>query len=165
MAGGRKSSNYNGYASVVAGMLVVLFHGCGPSPLISETTSIDGGKWAFTDVRQLKVIIDDTLTPYNHYILVRHGGKYSYRNLIVMVKTFYPNKTYKVDTVDCPMADKQGRWLGTGLGDLIDNRILFKMNQRFPLAGEYKFELQHAMRPDTVHEIYDIGLEIEPFIQ
>ncbi|MEX2597247.1 MAG: gliding motility lipoprotein GldH [Salibacteraceae bacterium] len=134
---------------------------CSDDALVNATTPIENGDWAFEDSRKLKVEINDTLSPLNFYVLVRHGGNYAYRNLILYFKTYYPNNTYKVDTIDCPLADKSGRWFGSGLGDLLDNRIMFKRNVQLPLAGEYSFELQHAMRPDTIKEVYDIGLRIE----
>ena len=58
------------------------------------------------------------------------------------------------------MADASGKWFGSGLGDILDNPILFKRNLQFPAAGDYQFEIQHAMRQDTVKEIYDVGLRI-----
>lgn len=79
-------------------------------------------------------------------------------------KTYFPNNTYQVDTIDCPLAERSGRWYGSGLGDLLDNRIMFKRNVQLPQAGNYKFELQHAMRSDTIEEVYDIGLRIEKAI-
>ena len=140
---------------------LTLLSACGPDQIINETQEIPDGDWAFSDVHRFSVNVEDTLTPFNFLINVRHGGTYAYRNLIVIVKTYFPNNSFKVDTIDCPLADPSGRWYGNGLGDLLDNRIMFKRNIQLPMGGSYNFELQHAMRPDTVHEIYDIGIGIE----
>ncbi len=134
---------------------------CDQNVILSETASIEAGKWAFEDTYAMETELSDTLAPMNFFILVRHGSNYKYQNLILYFKTYYPNNTYRVDTVDCPLAEKSGRWFGSGLGDLLDNQIMFKRNLQLPQAGNYKFELQHAMRSDTVDEIYDIGLRIE----
>lgn len=140
---------------------LLLMAACKPDSLVNATTPIEGGNWAFDDSRKLGVAIDDTLTPHDFFILVRHGANYPYQNLIVYFKTYYPNNTYTVDTIDCPLAEPSGRWLGRGLGDLLDNRIMFKRNVQFPQAGEYNFEIQHAMRPDTICCIHDVGLLIQ----
>ena len=134
---------------------------CNDSVVLSELTAIDSGKWGFEDSRMITAELNDTLTPMNYFIQVRHGANYPYQNLILYFKTFYPNNTYKVDTIDCPLAERSGKWYGTGLGDLLDNRIMFKRNVQLPQGGKYKFELQHAMRSDTIEEVYDIGLRIE----
>lgn len=141
--------------------LIALLASCGNDSLINETTEVDHGEWSFNDVKGFDFEVGDTLSPHNFYLLIRHGGTYKYQNLIMIVKTYFPDNTFKSDTIDCPLADPSGRWFGNGLGDLLDNRVMFKRNVQFPLSGPYKIELQHAMRSDTVHEIYDVGLSIE----
>ena len=59
------------------------------------------------------------------------------------------------------LADERGKWLGDGLGDIWDNRILFKQNFRFPQAGIYKFDLQQAMRIPILPQVMDAGVRIE----
>jgi len=137
---------------------------CNDSVVLSELTAIDSGKWGFEDSRMITAELNDTLTPMNYFIEVRHGANYPYQNLILYFKTYYPNNTYKVDTIDCPLAERSGKWYGSGLGDLLHNRIMFKRNVQLPQGGNYKFELQHAMRSDTIEEVYDIGLRIEKAI-
>lgn len=140
---------------------LIMLAACGPQTLLTETTEIKDGEWRFEDSRTVSCDVRDTLTPFNFHVLLRHGANYKYQNLIIYFKQYYPNNTYTIDTIDCPLADNSGRWYGSGIGDLLDNRIMFKRNVQFPMAGVYNFELQHAMRSDTVEEIYDIGLLIE----
>ena len=59
------------------------------------------------------------------------------------------------------MSAPDGRWLGDGLGDIFDNRILFKEGVKFPQAGEYRFELFQAMRINPLPGIMDAGIRIE----
>lgn len=138
-----------------------LLMGCENDAFINKTVELKDAAWSFNDPMKISAEIEDTTGTHNFYIQLRHGGNYKYQNLIVFFKTFYPNNTYTVDTIDCPLAEPSGRWLGSGLGDILDNRILFKINHKFPQSGTYNFELQHAMRPDTIHEIYDVGLIVQ----
>ena len=151
--------------SILMVLVVMVFAACGPDTLINETREIEKGEWAFSDTKQFSLLINDTLTPLDFSVLIRHGGNYPYQNLILYVKTYFPNNSFKVDTIDCPLADKSGRWYGSGLGDMLDNKVVFKRNVQMPLSGQYNFEIQHAMRSDVVHEIYDIGLHIESAVQ
>lgn len=138
-----------------------LLASCSNDSILSETKALPEGKWEFQDVFQTGLMVNDTLTPLSYYFLMRNGADYRYRNLIICFKTYFPNNTYRVDTIDCPLASESGKWYGSGLGDMLDNEILFKTNYQFPMSGTYKFEIQHAMRHDTVQEIYDLGLRIE----
>lgn len=142
-------------------LITLLLAGCTEEALINQTREVTNAKWAFDDPVKMSVDVLDTTSSYAYFIQLRHSGDYRYRNLIVYFKTFYPNNTYMVDTVDCPLAEPSGRWLGSGLGDILDNQILFKINRQFPISGTYNFEIQHAMRSDTIHEIYDMGLLIK----
>ncbi|MBK8414603.1 MAG: gliding motility lipoprotein GldH [Bacteroidetes bacterium] len=63
--------------------------------------------------------------------------------------------------MECILASPEGRWLGEGLGDIWDNRILFKENVQFTQPGEYRFELNQAMRINPLPGIMDAGIRIE----
>ncbi len=144
-----------------AAIIFLTLAGCIEDALLNQAQEISHGAWAFDQPVKMSLDVSDSLDNYGYFIQLRHGGDYKYRNLIVYFKTFYPNNTYIVDTIDCPLAEPSGRWLGSGLGDIYDNQILFKINQQFPQGGVYNFEIQHAMRSDTVHEIYDMGLLVK----
>ena len=148
-------------SSIVALLSLLFLSACNGDYILNETKEVAGGDWAFEAPKSFTAEVTDTLTPQHFYLLLRHGGNYSYQNLIVIVKTCFPNNTFVADTIDCPLADPSGKWYGSGLGDLLDNRIMFKRNVQMPFAGTYKFELQHAMRSDTIHEVYDVGIAIE----
>lgn len=142
-------------------LVLIVFSACTEEALINQSQEIPDAAWGFEQSIKLQTEVTDTLNSYAYFIQLRHGGDYKYQNLIVYFKTFFPNNTYMVDTIDCPLAQANGKWLGSGLGDILDNQILFKINQKFPQGGSYNFEIQHAMRPDTIHEIYDMGLLIK----
>ena len=59
------------------------------------------------------------------------------------------------------LADERGQWLGDGMGDIWDNRILFKKDFKFPQTGKYRFELEQAMRINPLPGIMDVGMRIE----
>lgn len=135
--------------------------GCNSDALINESRKMDNGQWAYEETVQFDVHVTNTEKPYNFYALVRNGTTYGFSNLLLFFHTKFPDGSIRLDTVSCPLADPGGRWYGSGLGDMVDNEILFKRNVQFRDTGNYVFEFQHAMRQDTVEEIYDIGLRIE----
>ena len=65
------------------------------------------------------------------------------------------------DTVEITLAAPDGKWLGEGLGDIYDNRYLFRKAFKFPKTGEYRIELIQAMRVNPLPGIMDAGIRIE----
>lgn len=107
------------------------------------------------------VDVTDTVTGYDFYIDLRNEGTYPYANIYMFVNTTFPSGKSARDTVECMLADHSGRWLGSGLGDVLDNHILFKKNIRFPNTGTYKFEFEQGMRTESLPAILDLGISIE----
>ncbi|MFM7726495.1 MAG: gliding motility lipoprotein GldH, partial [Flavobacteriales bacterium] len=98
---------------------------------------------------------------YNIDINLRNAGSYSFSNLFLFMNTYTPDGALARDTIELVLADDQGQWKGDGMGDIWDNRILFKKDQRFPMPGTYRFELEQAMRIDPLPGVMDAGIRIE----
>jgi gliding motility-associated lipoprotein GldH len=64
------------------------------------------------------------------------------------------------DTLEFPMADPEGNYVGDVSGGLVLNRIIVKKETRFPRSGTYTFVLEQAMRDKELEEITDVGLTI-----
>ena len=67
------------------------------------------------------------------------------------------------DTVEFILQNPDGKWNGSGLGDIWDNQIMFKQNIRFPMKGKYSFSVEQAMRNPALPMIMEIGMRIEKF--
>ncbi len=141
--------------------MVTLLAACGSGSIVQDKFALKDGEWKINQVYSSKFVVTDTIKPYNFYLNVRNGGDYPYSNLHIFVTTTFPNGKKAVDTVECPLADKSGRWIGKGLGDLIDNRIMYHAHRTFPMKGEYKISLQHAMRDTIVPAILNLGISVE----
>jgi gliding motility-associated lipoprotein GldH len=141
--------------------LVTAFAGCDPSRLFEENKKIEKNEWDQRASLIFRVPITDTTTAYNVYVNVRNAGFYRFSNLYLFINTGFPGGQIQRDTLECTLAAPDGQWLGEGLGDIWDNRILFKQNVRFPQTGEYTFELIQAMRINPLPGIMDAGIRIE----
>lgn len=140
---------------------ILFFSSCDSNGIFEQNQAIPESGWATSNVIKFNVDIKDPSTATNFYINVRNADGYPYNNLFLFIKTTFPNGKVSSDTLECTLADEKGKWLGSGIGDLYDNRIPFKRNVRFPLAGTYSFEIQQGMRIDNIPLIMDVGLRIE----
>ncbi len=158
---GMKAIQYTKFIFLLSIIIPVLFFtSCDRARIFEKNQDIPEEGWKKDNVIKFDVDIKDPSTATNFYINVRNADGYPFSNLYLFIKTTFPNGKMSNDTLECQLADEKGKWLGSGLGDIYDNQILFKRNVRFPMAGTYKFELQHGMRVEPVLLIMDVGLRI-----
>lgn len=146
---------------IIAFAAAMLMAGCDKGRVFEENTAITDHKWAASQGVAYQVNITDTASRHNFYVNVRNGDAYPYSNLYLFINTGFPDGRSSRDTLEVILADEKGRWLGSGLGDIWENQVLFKRNVRFPKAGTYTFELKHAMRDTILPFIMDVGMRIE----
>jgi len=139
----------------------LLFVSCDSKVVFEKNISIPGYKWEINNILRLETEITDTISPHNVYINVRNGSGYEYSNMFLFMTTITPRGEVGRDTLELTLADARGKWLGSGSGDVWDNRILFKRNFKFPEAGLWHFELQQAMRINPLPQVMDAGMRIE----
>jgi gliding motility-associated lipoprotein GldH len=142
-------------------LLSVMLISCDPNRIYDEYKTVPDGRWDKNNPVVFNFNITDTTSRYNMYINLRHGGQYQFSNLFLFVTTTLPDGKMARDTVELILADRDGRWRGSGLGDIWDHNFPFNENFRFPRNGEYKITLIQAMRIDVLPAIMDVGLRIE----
>src|SRR5664280_133153 len=143
--------------------LLLFLGSCDSKRFFEENKSIDNGVWMKTKFQSFKVNISDTLARYNLYLNVRNDGVYPYSNLYLFIHTTLPGGKTATDTVECQLADPDGKWRGSGFGNLKFNRFLFQQMMVFPHKGLYRFDLEQAMRVNDLKGIRDIGIRIEKY--
>jgi gliding motility-associated lipoprotein GldH len=149
-------------AARISFFLAVFFlFSCDKSVVLEKNIAIPGYAWEMNNIIRLQAEIDDTISPHNVYINVRNGSGYEFSNLFLFMTTVTPGGKVARDTLELTLADARGKWLGSGSGDVWDNRILFKRDFKFPEAGIWHFELQQAMRVNPLPGVMDAGMRIE----
>jgi gliding motility-associated lipoprotein GldH len=148
---------------VVFPLAVLLFcSACGERPFYERMDAMPDHIWRSEALLVHEVEVQDTVQSYDFYLNIRIGADYEFSNMYLFIGTEFPDGRTVRDTVECILADRSGRWLGSGIGDMRDNRILFKPNVRFPNAGVYRFSLQQGMRMEHLPQVYDVGISMVP---
>jgi gliding motility-associated lipoprotein GldH len=143
------------------GLLIMLVVSCKTDRVYEENKTIPDSSWDQNKKVNFSFTINDTVSLHNMYINIRNGGNYAFSNLFLFMETKTPQGQISRDTVECILAAPDGKWLGEGLGDIRNNRILFKKGIRFPQTGVYQVEFEQAMRVNPLPLIMDIGIRIE----
>jgi gliding motility-associated lipoprotein GldH len=152
------------HKSLISLSLLVVFLAlisCQSNVIYDEVISTDNGNWDKNESAHFVVNITDTVSLYKFYLSVHNTTDYRYSNLFVFLSTNFPNGNKSRDTIEFVLADPSGKWIGKGWGNVKESDILLRSNLKFPLAGEYDFHIQQAMREDTLKGINSVGLRLE----
>ena len=144
---------------LIIGFLMVLA-GCGNHGF-EQRVVIPEAKWAMENRVPFDVTVNDTVGVYAFGMSLRHMENYRYSNLYVFLHTTMPNGNVTHDTIQCLLAQPDGRWVGKSSGSMRDLRITLNPALRFPLEGSYHFEIEQAMREPVLKGISDVGLFVE----
>jgi gliding motility-associated lipoprotein GldH len=148
----------------LAFMLILSFgvlQSCDSKRFFEENKRIEKSVWNNKDKAIFNVLITDILSSYDFSINLRNSVDYQYSNIYLFLRTVFPDGKVAKDTIECQLADYDGKWLGSGISNLKFNRFLFHKGVRFPLKGQYVFEVEQAMRVRDLKGISDIGIRIE----
>jgi gliding motility-associated lipoprotein GldH len=154
----------NFYVILIA--MGILF-GCQSNVALSETQSIQGN-WKKEDSITFKITPKDSINHYNLYLLLRNTNQYKYNNIFLIASISFPHGKTITDTLEYRMANPDGTWLGTGLGNTKENKLWYKEHVRFSEKGTYTLTIKQAVRNNgeangvsKLEGITDVGYILE----
>jgi gliding motility-associated lipoprotein GldH len=71
-----------------------------------------------------------------------------------------PSGQHLKDTVNLVLAEPDGSWIGSGVGNLREIRLLYRDQAQFRIPGLYTFTLEQGMRKSEL-PVTDVGVRIE----
>ncbi len=139
--------------------LLFVFFSC-DNTVYESHNSFEEKSWNSDSVITFNYNISDTLNPHEMSILVRHTVDYEYQNLFLFLSGDLN------DTIELELADKIGKWKGSGLSDIREFEYLFAKNKVFLKKGNHTINIEQAMRfgakekIQSLEQVSDIGLII-----
>lgn len=153
-------------------LLFISMIACDEQRVFDAFKSVGTSGWDKEDLVNFQFEISDTLAINNLFIQVRNTNEYEYSNLFLITELQYPDGFHVIDTLEYKMTDVYGNWLGSGFTDIKENKLFFKENFQFPVAGDYEINIQQAMRKrnqiegiQRVKGISDVGFRIEKSVK
>lgn len=147
-------------------LIATLLVSCDSNRLYEKNISIDNDMWSLEQMPNFEFENTDTISEVNLILNIRHSSIYPFSNLWVFIHALSPSSATQVDTLETTLSQKDGKWLGDGLGDIWDLQVPFK-KVRLTESGTYSFEIEQAMRHGNLSKIeqlpgvMEIGLRIE----
>jgi gliding motility-associated lipoprotein GldH len=140
---------------------IVMFISCDSSIVFEEYKSFENQKWNTDSVAFFNYANSDTTSKNTIKIKLRHTVEYEFQNLFLFIETDV------MDTVELMLANKEGMWLGSGIGDVREFEFEYQNAKLFSKKGNYSFKIEQAMRYGTAEKIQilnnvlAVGLSIE----
>ncbi len=143
--------------------LVVLFLvflvACSKGELYSDFKGIENATWDKNKSCDFVVEVTDTTRLYDVVLEIRNKNDYPFRNLWLFVQMKTPEGNVRKDTLNCELADPEGKWYGRGLSLYVLN-FPYEQKISFPRSGNYTYSIRQGMRADQLKGISDIGLRV-----
>ena len=147
--------------NILSLLLLLALTACDPNRVFDDNQAINTAGWRYNETLNFAVPITDIAPKYNIYINIRHKGDYEYNNLYLIFRVENPDKTAQTNRLNLHLANKQGKWFGTGLGDMYSTQILLKANQQYTQKGTYTYSLSQYMRINQLKNVVNAGIRIE----
>lgn len=152
----------------LASIVLTFILSCANNTIYNQYKPIENSKWHKDSIINFTINSTDTISKNNLYVTLRNNKDYEFSNLFLIVGIKFPNNYQIVDTLEYEMTNSEGRFLGNGMTDIKENKLEYKTNVTFSLAGDYDVSVQQAMRRtrdidglNTLNGITDVGLQIE----
>lgn len=142
------------------GLLCLAAASCQRGTVLNKTIETPQPVWAYHEPVSFELMVEDTLSPYDVTFSLKHTRDFAWMNSFFLITTVFPDMNTAIDTLECVLATPDGKWLGSKFGRYRNIGFLYKQHIRFPMPGQYRFEVRHAMRDDSLRNISAVGMKI-----
>lgn len=146
----------------LAACVLIGLSACQQGTLVDEFQSVTDNAWSYTDLKTVEVTVEDTTAYYDMLINLRHAGNYEWQNLYLRMHIYSPQGDSTTERISIMLADAKGKWLGSGLGDIVTLQAPYKQGIQFRQKGTYRFVLEQHMRVNPLAGVHAVGLKVRP---
>jgi gliding motility-associated lipoprotein GldH len=139
----------------------VLLISCSPGKIFEQYVDMPNNNWSNDNVVKFDVNIEDTSTPYDIDLAIRHTSYYLYANLMVNITVSYPSGEVRTKDQDLFLRTKDGKFKAEGAGDLWDISFPVYKEINFTEKGTYTIKVQNIMPHPVTEDIMQVGLIVK----
>ena len=130
---------------------IVMFISCNNSIVFEKYKTFENQQWNTDSVLSFDYTITDTISTYKLRLNIRHSVEYEYQNLFL----FIDSDTSR-DTIELLLADKKGKWLGSGVGDIREIKSFLAVEKRYSKKENNTINIEQAMRYGAAEKIKNL---------
>ena len=107
----------------------------------SSYSVFEEDSWHADSIITLNHSVVDTITKQNLYLKIRHTTDFEYQNIFLFV-----DFQEKRDTIEVTLSEKNGKWLGSGFGDIKEVEYCFAKEAILNSKKTSNVTVEQAMR-------------------
>lgn len=143
-------------------IVLIAFTSCKQIDVFEKDTVIPNYKWESDFTIKGSFKINDTLSAYSIYLVIRHTDAYKYNNIWLSVGLQPPGDSLITQKLNLTLGDDANGWEGSGMNDIWEVRKLLNgQPRRFKKAGIYNFTISQIMRDNPLGGIMNAGIRLE----
>lgn len=153
----RSLKSFIGFAASLA---IFLIAGCDANTVVDNNLAMPSRNWSYANKVKAAVEVTDPAQRYNVSFKLRHTADYKYSNIFILCHLRAAGQKKETRRYEFKLAEPDGRWVGSGSGNLYTYTLPVLKNFRFPAAGHYELEIEQNMRNNPLKEISDAGIKV-----
>ena len=146
----QRKNNYMMQNLVLIG-IIFMFISCDNSIVFEKYKSFQNQEWNTDSLVKFEYFINDTITKHKCILKIRHSVDYDFQNLFLFIYS-----DLSKDTTELLLADKKGKWIGNGVGDIREVEIILENEKVYTNKGKHTFMIEQAMRYGSNNKISNL---------
>jgi gliding motility-associated lipoprotein GldH len=143
-------------------LAICLLASCQEIKMYEHHTNLSSKGWLSSDSAKGSFYIDDTISDYRLYVVIRHKDAYQFNNIWLNVGLAAPSDTMYMQKINFSLGTDATGWEGVGMGDIWELRKpLNDLPQQFRKSGTYYYSISQIMRENPLQGVMSVGLRIE----
>jgi gliding motility-associated lipoprotein GldH len=141
-------------------LVIIALGACQKIEVYEKTVPFAKHEWTSQNKPSFTFTIEDTVSLYNLFLVIRHADAYNYNNIWVNLSMKGPKDRVSLRR-EFVLANNSQGWLGSGMDDIYEHRIPFSTAPARLQKGQYTFTVKQDMREDPLNHILNVGIRVE----
>lgn len=141
-------------------LMFIVLSACDTNAVYHSYNHIPIDGWNKSDTLFFTPTLTDSLKAFQLSIDIRNKDNYPYTNIYLFISH---NETdscvFVTDTLECVLANKEGKWIGTGWGTLYQSSFAYMESFTYKNKN-VRFKISHGMKDALLQGVSDIGIHI-----
>ncbi len=144
-------------------LLCCILHSCRGINLFEKNIPVPNMEWNNNFNAVGSLLIRDTVSTYNVFLVLRHTDAYLYNNLWLNVGLQSPGQdSMQYQKINLSLGNDAKGWDGVGMNDIWEVRKLISGTpKRFIRPGIYNFNITQIMRDNPLLHIISVGMSVQ----
>jgi len=163
MTGMRLKAIRNKYFALIVIVISTICYSCSNEEVYYSFFELKKSEWTKSDTMYFNVdsVLLKNDVPYTVSIEIVNNADYPYQNIWFFINDNINNPIFDTTAVQYMLADKFGRWHGSGFGSTYQLSLHYKDTVFFKEKRDYCIKIVHGMRDEPLKGIEKIGIRIK----